>query len=215
MMAMRSSAAAINRFHATIPRCCLPPSSICVGGTNYGNDNDDRRIGRGIVGSSGGGVVVVADRRRSISSSGLVVSSHPDAAKSNRPPPKETLKFGHAFSPHMLTVVYDKKLGGWQAPEIVPYGDLSLSPAASSLHYGMQCFEGMKAYRALKGGGGGENGGVVEDDFRLFRPDRNMKRLKDSMKRLGMPGYDFDGGEAIECIKELVRLGESYPFRDI
>ncbi len=110
----------------------------------------------------------------------------------------------------MLAVEYDRTRGGWQAPNIVPYGDLSLSPAASSLHYGMQCFEGMKAYRALGGERENEgNGKVVADDLRLFRPDRNMKRLQDSMKRLGMPGYDFDGGEVIECIKELVRLGET------
>jgi branched-chain amino acid aminotransferase len=103
----------------------------------------------------------------------------------------------------MLTAVYDAKLGGWQPPEIVPFGDLRISPAASVLHYGMGCFEGMKAYRALKNS---EEGG--EEDLRLFRPDRNMRRLGDSMARLGMPGHDFDGGEAIECIKELVRLGE-------
>ncbi len=29
-----------------------------------------------------------------------------------------------------------KNGGGWQSPEIVPFQELKLSPAASSLHYG-------------------------------------------------------------------------------
>ncbi|KAL3797477.1 hypothetical protein ACHAW5_001810 [Stephanodiscus triporus] len=164
------------------------------------------RSGRGV-----GVGVVTTTTRRSITSSELTVMPHPPdvlaSLKSNRPP-KEELKFGQTFSPHMLTVKYDKNHGGWSSPEIVPYGDLKLSPASSALHYGMECFEGMKAYRALKSTAvEGEEGGV--EDLRLFRPDRNVGRLRDSMARLGMPGADFDSDEMIECIKELVRLGES------
>lgn len=157
-------------------------------------------------GFSGGGVGFAAACRRSISSSKLTVTPHPPpalASLNSARPPRGELKFGRTFSPHMLAIAYDRNLGGWQGPEIVPFGDLRLSPAASALHYGMGCFEGMKAYRALTNGEEEE-----EEDIRLFRPDRNMKRLGDSMARLGMPGCDFDGGEVVECIKELVRLGE-------
>jgi branched-subunit amino acid aminotransferase/4-amino-4-deoxychorismate lyase len=41
---------------------------------------------------------------------------------------------------------------GWHNPEILPYGNLSLSPACSALHYGIECFEGMKAYKDDNGG---------------------------------------------------------------
>jgi branched-chain amino acid aminotransferase len=102
-------------------------------------------------------------------------------------PPKETLKFGHTFSDHMLEV--DWEMGkGWTAPKIVPFHNLSLSPAASSLHYALQCFEGLKAY--------------VDDNnkVRLFRPDRNMARLNGSMQRLDFP--NFDGPQFLECIKK-------------
>ena len=51
-------------------------------------------------------------------------------------PKKEELQFGKTFSDHMLQIPYKKALGGWQDPVIVPYGDLTISPAASSLHYG-------------------------------------------------------------------------------
>jgi len=30
---------------------------------------------------------------------------------------------------------------------IKPYGNFSISPAASCFHYGLECFEGMKAYK--------------------------------------------------------------------
>jgi len=115
-------------------------------------------------------------------------------------PAKESLSFGKVFSPHMLRCRYAKEGGGWQSPEIVPFQDVALSPAASSLHYGMQCFEGMKAYKTLDD----------EDDIRLFRPDMNMRRLKDSMTRLAMPGADFDPQELIDCVGKLVRLDKDW-----
>lgn len=95
----------------------------------------------------------------------------------------------------MLTVRYEN--GAWRAPEIVPYGELRISPAASALHYGLECFEGMKAYKSLGDG---------DDSLRLFRPDCNMARLRSSMDRLTMPGFDFNPEGLIECIAELVRL---------
>jgi hypothetical protein len=89
----------------------------------------------------------------------------------------------------------------------------------------MECFEGMKAYRALPSSSSpslpsssssnddDHNTSIVvkegrDVDLRLFRPDKNMERLRDSMKRLGMPGTNFDTNELIHCIKELVRLGK-------
>ena len=57
---------------------------------------------------------------------------------------------------------------------------------------------GMKAYKTIND----------ESDLRLFRPDLNMKRLKNSMERLSMPGYDFDKQELTKCIGELVRVGK-------
>lgn len=42
---------------------------------------------------------------------------------------------------------------GWDAPRIMPFGPLQLHPAAQVLHYGMTCFEGMKAYLGADGRG--------------------------------------------------------------
>ena len=56
----------------------------------------------------------------------------------------------------------------------------------------------MKAYKSVND----------DTDLRLFRPDLNMERLKNSMERLAMPGADFDPKELIKAIGELVRVGK-------
>jgi branched-chain amino acid aminotransferase len=79
----------------------------------------------------------------------------------------------------------------------------------------MTCFEGMKAYRSLGSGSGssgsssGSNGNGA-DDILLFRPDKNMERLSNSMKRLSLPGYDFDREQLIRCIMKLVHLDQAW-----
>lgn len=54
---------------------------------------------------------------------------------------KSTLVFGQTFTDHMLHCDWDHE-AGWHAPRIVPYGDIPMSPAASSLHYGLQASVG-------------------------------------------------------------------------
>ena len=61
-------------------------------------------------------------------------------------PPKEDLVFGQVFTDHLLEVDWSHD-HGWHAPQIKPYGDMQIDPAASVLHYGLECFEGMKAYK--------------------------------------------------------------------
>lgn len=98
----------------------------------------------------------------------------------------------------MLMIEY--KDGAWQAPHIRPYGKLEISPAASSLHYGLTCFEGMKAYQSSD----------TDDKIRLFRPDKNIARLKASMERLEMPGTDFGEEEFLKLLKTLLKLDERW-----
>lgn len=54
-----------------------------------------------------------------------------------------------------------------------------LHPFNSTLHYAVQCYEGLKAYRNEKG------------EVRLFRPECNMMRFKNSSNKIALP--DFDG----------------------
>jgi branched-chain amino acid aminotransferase len=116
-------------------------------------------------------------------------------SSSSAKPPKESLIFGKTFTSHMLTVEWSKEKG-WSAPEIKPFQDLSLSPAASVLHYGLECFEGMKAYRDAKG------------SVRLFRPACNIARLNHSLARMCLPQVDADG--FLTLLRELVLLDKDW-----
>lgn len=83
------------------------------------------------------------------------------------------LKFGHIMSDHMLVAEYNN--GKWEDVSIVPYGNLTISPSMSALHYGQSIFEGIKAYKF-------EDGTVS-----IFRPDKNLERFNKSAARLQMP----------------------------
>lgn len=54
--------------------------------------------------------------------------------------PLKDLRFGQAFTDHMLIVEYVEG-EGWGIPKIKPFGFLPIHPAATVLHYGMCCFE--------------------------------------------------------------------------
>ncbi|PLB52679.1 branched-chain amino acid aminotransferase II [Aspergillus steynii IBT 23096] len=83
---------------------------------------------------------------------------------------------------HMIVASWTSK-EGWSAPELKPYGPFSLFPTASCLHYAHECFEGLKAYRGYDG------------KVRLFRPDRNARRLQMSAERVALPPVDADALE--------------------
>jgi branched-chain amino acid aminotransferase len=75
-------------------------------------------------------------------------------------------------------LVIDHDAPNWSTPVIQPYGPIPLDPSSSVLHYGLECFEGMKAYKDKHG------------QIRLFRPDMNMKRFHKSTRRLALPVCD-------------------------
>ncbi|KAK6517361.1 hypothetical protein TWF281_004017 [Arthrobotrys megalospora] len=92
---------------------------------------------------------------------------------------------------HMLTVKWTEK-GGWEAPQLRPYGPLDIMPTASCIHYATQAFEGMKAYRGVDG------------KLRLFRPDLNCKRMNLSSTRIALPPIDPEQLE--QLVKNFVSV---------
>jgi branched-chain amino acid aminotransferase len=82
--------------------------------------------------------------------------------------------FGKLFTEHMITIRYREGIG-WETTQLVPYAPISLSPAASVLHYGQAVFEGFKAFRQPDGG------------IATFRPEANAERIQTSAARLAMP----------------------------
>ncbi len=83
------------------------------------------------------------------------------------------LEFGKYISDHMLMA--DFLDGKWQEPTIIPFGDIPMSPAMLSLHYGQSVFEGMKAFKNKDG------------DICIFRPQKHSERLNKSLARMCMP----------------------------
>lgn len=83
------------------------------------------------------------------------------------------LEFGKYISDHMLIAAYKK--GQWQAMKIVPFGEIPMTPAILSLHYGQTVFEGLKAFR-------NDNG-----DLSVFRMAKHSARLNKSLERMCMP----------------------------
>jgi branched-chain amino acid aminotransferase len=104
--------------------------------------------------------------------------------------------FGTVFTSHMLEVDWTAE-GGWEKPTITNFQPFHVSPACTGIQYGLQCFEGLKAYRDKE-----------TNTARMFRPDRNAHRLNNSCKRLTLPS--FDENEFIECLSELVRLEKDW-----
>ena len=46
----------------------------------------------------------------------------------------------------MLEIDYDADNGGWKSPVIRANEPFELEPSNATLHYSIECFEGMKAY---------------------------------------------------------------------
>ena len=85
----------------------------------------------------------------------------------------ENLPFGRVFSDHMFTADFED--GEWKNFQILPYGNIEISPAASALHYGQAIFEGIKAYKQADG------------RISIFRPYKNLERFNISAQRMAMP----------------------------
>ncbi len=110
-------------------------------------------------------------------------------------PEASKLGFGSVFSDHMFLMDYNSK-DGWHDARIVPYGPLSLSPAASVFHYAGEVFEGLKAYRRKDG------------KVQLFRHDANVERLNISAERIGLPQVPVD--VAMAAIEQLVEVDQEW-----
>ena len=104
------------------------------------------------------------------------------------------LGFGNYISDHMLICYY--KNGQWEAPGIVPFADISLSPATLALHYGQSVFEGLKAFRL-------EDGRV-----NLFRVQKHYERMLRSLSRMCMPGVPEE--IFVEGLRRLIEVDKDW-----
>jgi len=124
----------------------------------------------------------------------LEIQTSTEEMRHPKPDPNQ-LVFGAHFADHMFEVEYHDERG-WGKPLISPIHNLVMHPGAKVLHYAIQLFEGMKAYRGYDG------------KIRLFRPDLNMKRLLASAARISLPS--FDPIQLQRCIERLVAVDHDW-----
>ncbi len=88
------------------------------------------------------------------------------------------------------------KDGKWDEGEMIEDSILSFSEASNVLHYGQECFEGLKAYRTKEG------------RTQLFRPDQNARRMQDSCRRILMPEVTVE--KFIDACAQVVKANDAY-----
>lgn len=88
------------------------------------------------------------------------------------------------------------KNGEWSEGQMTEDNTLHISEGSTALHYGQQCFEGMKAYRCKDG------------SINLFRPQENARRFQVSATRLMMPVIPEE--MFLEAVEKVVRFNEEY-----
>ena len=88
------------------------------------------------------------------------------------------------------------KDGKWDKGELTTDSTLHIHEGSTALHYGQQCFEGLKAYRCKDG------------SINLFRPDQNAKRMQNTCARLLMPQVPTE--LFIRACKEVVKANKKW-----
>lgn len=106
----------------------------------------------------------------------------------------KNIQFGKVYSDHMLVAYYEG--GEWKQPEIMPFENLSLSPATTFMHYGQAIFEGIKAYKDPEG------------NPLIFRPFDNWRRMNRSAERMAMPAVPEE--IFVEGVRQLVELDKAW-----
>ncbi len=114
--------------------------------------------------------------------------------KKDKPDPQK-LGFGVHYTDHMFIVDHTEGIG-WHDARIVPYAPLQLDPAAMTLHYAMESFEGLKAYRQPDG------------SIRLFRPDKNAERMINTNRRMCLPALPVE--DFVQAVKAIVKTEEDW-----
>lgn len=104
------------------------------------------------------------------------------------------LSFGYMKTDYNVRCTY--KDGKWGEIEVSDSEYINLHIAATSLHYGQECFEGLKAFRGKDG------------KIRIFRLEENAKRIVESAKGLLMAPIPLELFK--EMVVKVVKLNERF-----
>ena len=105
-------------------------------------------------------------------------------------------KLGFGFSDVNCHIRCVWKDGKWGDFEFVKEPTITMHIGASCLHYGQECFEGIKAFRQ-------KNGKIV-----IFRPEENGKRMEKTAIRTVMPPMPVE--RFVEACEKVVAANEEF-----
>ena len=105
-------------------------------------------------------------------------------------------ELGFAYYKTAFNVRYHYANGQWSKMEVTDDEYIKMHMSAACLHYGLEIFEGLKAFRGVDG------------KVRLFRPDENAKRMINSANRLCLPAPTVD--QFVEGCVECVRRNADF-----
>lgn len=105
-------------------------------------------------------------------------------------------KLGFSYMKTDFSYISYYKDGQWDEGKLVEENTITIAQSATALHYGQQCFEGLKAYRAKDG------------SIQLFRPDENAKRMNRSNERIMMPELPVE--KFIDACMQVVKANERF-----
>lgn len=97
--------------------------------------------------------------------------------------------FGSVFHAEMPVIEFTDDQ--WQPVKWQPSSDLTIPAGAHALHYGSECFEGLKAFRQA-------DGKIV-----MFRPTANIARMQQSAEILHLPKPETEA--YLDALIELVK----------
>lgn len=106
----------------------------------------------------------------------------------------KNLSFGYMKTDYNVRIYYrDDK---WGEIETCSEETIPLHMAATCLHYGQECFEGLKAYRCRDG------------KIRIFRVEENAARMQSTCDGILMPKLPTE--TFVEAVKKVVKLNERF-----
>jgi branched-chain amino acid aminotransferase len=106
----------------------------------------------------------------------------------------DELSFKYMKTPKRYVSYYED--GAWDEGKLTEDNQITISESSCALHYGQQCFEGLKAYRTKDG------------SIQLFRPDKNAERMQKTNERIMMPFISTE--KFIDACMQVVKANEEY-----
>lgn len=97
--------------------------------------------------------------------------------------------FSYVYTKYRYVAYF--KDGEWSKGELTTDSTLHIDESSTALHYGQQCFEGLKAYRCADG------------TVNIFRPEMNARRMAFSCDRILMPSVSEE--QFIDAITQVVK----------